>query len=72
MLVLSRRVGEKIVIDGGITIEVVGILSGNRVRLGITAPGNVTIWRDELLPKMAAEAANCALSDQKELRYAHC
>ncbi len=47
MLVLSRKVGEKLVIDGNITVEVVKI-QGNRISLGIVAPSNVKILRDEL------------------------
>lgn len=47
MLVLSRKVGEKIIIDGDITLVVVE-LRGNRVRLGIEAPKEVPIRRSEL------------------------
>ncbi len=47
MLVLSRKVGEKLVIDGNITVEVVRI-SGNRITLGIVAPKDVKILRGEL------------------------
>jgi carbon storage regulator len=47
MLVLSRKVGEKLVIDGSITVEIVKI-QGNRISLGIVAPSNVKILRDEL------------------------
>jgi carbon storage regulator len=48
MLVLSRKLNEKIVIDGGIVITVVK-LDRNHVRLGIEAPGNVPVWRQELI-----------------------
>ena len=48
MLTLSRRVGEKIHIGGGIEIEVVRIDQG-RVRLGITAPLQTKIVRQELM-----------------------
>jgi len=48
MLVLSRKLNEKIVIDGGITLTVVKI-DRNQVRLGIEAPGDVSIQREELL-----------------------
>jgi hypothetical protein len=46
MLVLSRKVGEKLVIDGNITVEVVRI-QGNRITLGIVAPtrGQGSAWR---------------------------
>jgi carbon storage regulator len=47
MLVLSRRLGEEIVIDGRIRIVVVEINS-NRVRLGITAPPAVSVDRKEI------------------------
>jgi carbon storage regulator CsrA len=47
MLVLSRKIGEKIIIDGRITLQVVAI-SGNKVRLGIVAPPDVEILREEL------------------------
>ncbi|MBM4005617.1 MAG: carbon storage regulator [Planctomycetes bacterium] len=48
MLVLSRKVGEKLVIGGGIEITVRRI-QGNRVALAISAPDKVTILRAELL-----------------------
>ncbi|MFK7736779.1 MAG: carbon storage regulator, partial [Pirellulaceae bacterium] len=47
MLVLSRKVGEKLVIDGNITVEVVKI-QGNRITLGLVAPADVKILRGEL------------------------
>lgn len=49
MLVLSRKVGERIVIDDRITI-VVNRISGNRVTIGIEAPDSVRIVRGELQP----------------------
>ena len=49
MLVLSRKIGERIVIDGRITV-VVNRVAGNRVTLGIEAPQNVKIVRGELEP----------------------
>jgi carbon storage regulator CsrA len=47
MLVLSRKVGEKLVIGDNITV-VVNRMAGNRVSLGIEAPENVRIVRGEL------------------------
>ncbi len=52
MLVLSRKVGDKLVIDGNITVEVVKI-QGNRISLGIVAPANVKILRGELTEQQA-------------------
>lgn len=48
MLVLSRRSGERIVIDDQIVVEVLEI-RGNRIRLGIQAPPGSSILREELL-----------------------
>jgi carbon storage regulator len=47
MLVLSRKPGEKVYIGNNITITVVEI-KGNRIRLGIEAPGTVPVLRAEL------------------------
>jgi carbon storage regulator len=47
MLVVTRKAGERIVIDGKITVEVLEV-SGNRVRMGIQAPLELTILREEL------------------------
>jgi len=47
MLVLSRKVGERLVISGNITV-VVNRVAGNRVTLGIEAPDTVRIVRGEL------------------------
>ena len=48
MLVLSRRVGEEVVIADAIRVTVVAV-KGQRVRLGITAPRSVNVARRELL-----------------------
>lgn len=47
MLVLSRHVGEEIVIGGNIHVQVLGF-HGKRVRLGIRAPASVTVDRREI------------------------
>lgn len=47
MLVLSRKVGEEICIDGVIKVTVLGI-SGSRIRLGIEAPKHLPVVRSEL------------------------
>jgi carbon storage regulator len=50
MLVLSRKPGEKVVIGDNIRLTVVAI-RGNHVRLGFTAPPDVSIQREELCQK---------------------
>lgn len=47
MLVLSRKEGESVTIDGHITVTVIR-LAGGRVRLGIEAPKDISILRSEL------------------------
>ena len=49
MLVLSRKLNERIVIDGGIVVTIVKI-DRNQVRIGIEAPGDVSIFREEIAP----------------------
>lgn len=53
MLVLRRKVGETIILDGVITISVLAV-EGERVKLGISAPPDVTIVREELLRAVLA------------------
>lgn len=56
MLVLSRKIGERIVIDGGIVIEVCEATEG-RVSLGIDAPRGVRVDREEVADRKAREQA---------------
>ena len=51
MLVLSRKLNESIVINENIVITVLG-LQGDRVRLGIEAPGEIPVHRQEVHQKM--------------------
>ena len=55
MLVLTRRAGETIVIEGGIRVTVVSV-QGDRVRLGITAPDSVRVDREEIHQRRAGAA----------------
>jgi carbon storage regulator len=57
MLVLSRKLGEKIFIGDNICITVVDIDRG-KIRLGIEAPRDVPIYRQELLPLNGAPRAD--------------
>jgi len=62
MLTISRRVGERILIGDGIVIEVVEV-SGGSVRLGITAPKELRIYREELWERVKAENEAAARAD---------
>jgi len=48
MLLLTRRIGESVMIGDGVQVRVMSV-QGNQVRLGIDAPREVTILRSELL-----------------------
>jgi carbon storage regulator len=50
MLVLARKSNESLVIDGQIRVTVVEV-RGNQVRLGIEAPADISVFRQELLEK---------------------
>ena len=50
MLVLNRRVGEKLIIGGNIEITVLAI-KGNQIRVGIEAPKEISVIREEIKDK---------------------
>lgn len=54
MLILGRRPGESVTIGDDVVITVVSV-SGNQVRLGITAPRQVRVLREEIYQAMQAE-----------------
>jgi carbon storage regulator len=55
MLILTRRIGETVVIGSDISIKVLGVM-GAEVRLGITAPKDVTVHREEVYERIKAGA----------------
>ncbi len=57
MLILTRRVGESICIGDDIQITVLG-LSGNQARIGIAAPKDIPIHRDEIYKRIVKERAD--------------
>jgi carbon storage regulator len=61
MLVLTRRIGETIVIDSNIRVIVVS-LQGGRIRLGITAPSGVVVDREEIHERRTEESSQVAES----------
>lgn len=54
MLVLVRRTGETLMIGSEVTVTVLGV-KGNSVRIGINAPKNVPIHREEIYERIKAE-----------------
>ena len=59
MLVLSRKVGERVLIGEDIAVTIVRI-NGGGVRLGIEAPPNLVVVREELKDRAAVEASSAA------------
>ncbi|NND70275.1 MAG: carbon storage regulator CsrA [Rhodothermales bacterium] len=66
MLILSRRIDESIQIGGEITVTILDI-KGNKVRIGISAPDDVTVHRDEIYERVQVSLGteNQRESDQK-------
>jgi len=56
MLILTRRVGEVLCIGDAITVTVLGV-KGNQVRMGVAAPRNVIVDREEIAERKAREKA---------------
>ena len=54
MLCLTRNAGETIVIGENIEVRILSV-SGQRVRLGITAPADVSVWREEVLRRVRGD-----------------
>lgn len=54
MLVLTRRVGEVLMIGDEVTVTVLGV-NGNQVRIGVNAPKEIAVHREEIALKIKAE-----------------
>jgi len=59
MLILTRRIGEVVAIGDEIRLTVLGI-RGNQVRMGVKAPANVAVHREEIYKRVQAERREAA------------
>ena len=55
MLILTRRPGETLIISDNIRVTILDV-SGNQIRLGVTAPREVPVHREEVAERIKAEA----------------
>jgi carbon storage regulator len=59
MLILTRRIGEKLVIGDDVTVTILGV-KGNQIRVGIEAPAEVQVHREEIYQRILKERAEAA------------
>ncbi len=69
MLILTRRVGETVMIGDDVTITVLGV-KGNQVRVGINAPKNVAVHREEIYERIKREQQSDVAEKPKAAEYA--
>ena len=65
MLILTRRVGETVMIGDEVTITVLGV-KGNQVRVGINAPKHVAVHREEIYERIKREQQSGEASGDKK------
>jgi carbon storage regulator len=62
MLILTRRVGETLMIGDEVTVTVLGV-KGNQVRIGVNAPRDVAVHREEIYERIKREHPSESLED---------
>ena len=65
MLILTRRIGEKLIIGENVTVTILGV-KGRQIRIGIDAPRDVTVNREEIFQRILKERERLVLVQKKE------
>lgn len=67
MLILKRKIGEELKINSDIVLKILSV-NDNQVKIGISAPSNVQIYRAELLDKVRSNIIEASQKSKEELK----